>query len=525
MRELRQSARLQRTPVILAVVTAMMTLLSASIGGVASVSAAPATVGVALFQTFFSLAFFGVTWLGPAVAASTIASERSGRTWEALTLTGLGPTVIARGKFAASLTYVCLYLVMLAPVGALPFLFGGVTATEVIVAFLALIVFAVLSVAFGLSISSKLASSATAIVVTLLVAVPLSLVGYLTLGVGLSFGAHELWPAVDRGLPVWLPTAYARADFGVPYVAFLVIAPLVLIALPAWYLYEVTVANMSGASDDQSSGLRRWFSVSCPVLAIASSVPAFLVSTGQWVAMAWAMSAVFSMIVFGAFGFVSEPLGPSRRVMVHWDRANVGRVRRFMGPGLLRACALLLGLGLVCLVAQGAAGMLLEITAGGTGAHDDALRLVAFGGYLAAFSTFVVGFAAVTRAYSRAATLPRLLLLAALFLVAIGPWIAMAIAGIVASGTQSDTAIAIAAPSPTYVLRMVSAFDATETRRDLVLTAGSVCAVGWAALGVGLLAVAASRARRVVADHAAALQHLEETLQAEEIPVGEAGAE
>ena len=169
MRELRQSARLQRTPVILAVITGMMTLLIASIGGVASVTAEPAKVGVALFQTFFSLAFCVVTWVGPAVAASTIAAERGGRTWEALLLTGLGPTTIARGKFAASLSYICLYIVMLAPVGALPFLFGGVTATEVIAAFALLFLFAVLSVAFGLSVSSKFSSPAVAIVVTLLV--------------------------------------------------------------------------------------------------------------------------------------------------------------------------------------------------------------------------------------------------------------------------------------------------------------------------------------------------------------------
>src|SRR5688572_17869414 len=138
MRELRQSARLQRTPVILATVTGMMTLLICSVGGVASVTAEPAKVGSGIFHTFFSLAFAVVTWIGPAVAASSIAGERGNRTWEALVLTGLTPAKIARGKFLASLTYVSLYIVMLAPVGALPFLFGGVTATEVLIAFVIL---------------------------------------------------------------------------------------------------------------------------------------------------------------------------------------------------------------------------------------------------------------------------------------------------------------------------------------------------------------------------------------------------
>ena len=86
--------------------------------------------------------------VGPAVAANSIASEREGRTWEAVLLTGLSPTVIARGKFLAAFTAIAMYIVMLAPVGALPFLFGGVTATEVVLAFAGLFLIALLSVAF-----------------------------------------------------------------------------------------------------------------------------------------------------------------------------------------------------------------------------------------------------------------------------------------------------------------------------------------------------------------------------------------
>ena len=103
IRELKQAARLQRTPIILAVVTGMMTLLICSVGGVASTTAEPAKVGVGIFHTFFSLAFAVVTWVGPAVAANTIAGERGGRTWEALQLTGLSAATIARGKYTTGL--------------------------------------------------------------------------------------------------------------------------------------------------------------------------------------------------------------------------------------------------------------------------------------------------------------------------------------------------------------------------------------------------------------------------------------
>src|SRR5204862_273658 len=83
-------------PITLAVVSILMTLLMASIGGIMSTTSSPASTGVALFQVFFSLAFFVVVLVGPAVAANSIASEREGRTWEAVVLTGMRPGEVER---------------------------------------------------------------------------------------------------------------------------------------------------------------------------------------------------------------------------------------------------------------------------------------------------------------------------------------------------------------------------------------------------------------------------------------------
>src|SRR5450432_4366980 len=349
MRELKQAARLQRTPIMLAVVTAMMTLLICSVGGVASTTSDPAKVGVGIFHTFFSLAFAVVTWVGPAVAANTIAGERSGRTWEALQLTALSPRTIARGKFLAAFTYISLYIVMLVPVGALPFLFGGVTATEVLLAFLLLVLLAALSVAFGLSVSAKFSSPAAAIIVTLLVALPVSMTVYGAAGVGLSFAAHEQWPGVPAGPPVWLPTAYVRADFGLAYLAFLVLLPALLTTLPAWLFYEVTVANMGSPSDDRSTRLRVWFLLAMPLFSGAVALVTFAVGSTDWVysgsALIWAFGC------FGAFLFAGEPLGPSSRVLTHWEREGTSGFRRSLGPGVLRASMLL-----IALTAAGLAG-------------------------------------------------------------------------------------------------------------------------------------------------------------------------
>ena len=61
MREMRQSARLARTPWVLLSLVLAPTLLLSTIGGLAaSSSTTPAELGGMLFQTFFSIAYFVV---------------------------------------------------------------------------------------------------------------------------------------------------------------------------------------------------------------------------------------------------------------------------------------------------------------------------------------------------------------------------------------------------------------------------------------------------------------------------------
>ncbi len=514
MREMRQAARLTRTPIILATVTGVMALLMCSVGGIASVGAEPAKVGSALFHTFFSLAFAVVTWVAPAVAAGTIASERGGRTWEALVLTGLGPTVIARGKFLASLTYISLYVVMLVPVGALPFLFGGVTATEVFAAFALLLLFAVLSVAFGLSLSSKLANSAVAIVVTLIIAIPLSILTYVMLGPVLSIAVHDLWSSVPAGPPVWLPSAYVRADFGLEYVVFLVAIPLVATVLPAWLLYEVTVSNMRSLSDDRSSGIRRWFLVATPAMVVACAAPAFAVPSDEWAAATMGLAFFCAYLVFMAFVFTGEPAGPSRRVRVHWEREGASALRRFLGPGVLNACSLLLGLGLGGIAALALAGVGAVTLAKGTSTAVSNERILACAVYAAAFFCFVVGFAAWARSRALGSAMPRVLLFAALFAAFVGPWIVMAITGVL---TQSmGDSIVVGAPSPLFTLVMLDEMDGVSSKRDVVLAAGAISSAAWALIGVGLLGAAKIKVRRVLREHDRGVAELDRLLEAED---------
>jgi len=505
MRELRQSARLQRTPVILMTVTVAVALLICSVGGIASVTAEPAKVGVAIFHTFFSLLFALVSWLGPAVAASSIAGEKNGRTWEALALTGLPAPSIARGKFLAAFTYVASYLVMLAPVGALPFLFGGVTATEVVLAFLCCFVFALLAVAFGLSLSSKFQSSAAAIIVTLMVTLVTSFAAYMLLGVGLSVAIHDEWPAIPQGAPVWLPAAWVRVDFSLLYLAFLIVIPAVAVLVPAWLFYEVTVANLASPSDDRSTRLRVWTIVSSLLVAGCSAMISIATRQLDWAKVEGAFLFVF--FTFTVFMVAGEPLGPSRRVRVAWDRAKRGALLRALGPGVVPATTWLLALMLVAFVACAGVGVLTMTTPG------DRTVLLAFDGQLLAFLVFLCGISAFFRTRAEGATVPRVLLVLTIVTATIGPWIVMAIAGFVAR--TGDGTMALGAPSPIYAFVLAEELKHGSVTSSSLLMPAIVCSAGYALFGVGLLAMAAGRAHQRLGEERERLSRLEAMLDAE----------
>ena len=512
IRELRQSARLGRTPLILTILAIGMTLLIAVVGGLVSTWESPATTGVVIFQVFFSLAYFLVTLIGPAVAANSIASEREGRTWEAVLLTGLPPGVIARGKFLSAFTAISMYLVMLAPVGALPFLFGGVTAIEVVVAFAGLFLLALLSIAFGLAMSSLMSSMRAAIIVTLMLAIPLSGSAFLSLGWGLSYAAHHVWPGVSEGPPIWLPTAYERAPFDLTYVAFLVVLPVLVIALPAWFLYEVTVANLTSITDDRSSGLKRSFLIAAPALVlIALTVILSISAFDRAPAAMCGIGGLLCFFCFCVFLFAGDPIGPSRRVIMQWDRDGSGRFRRFIGPGVMRSATLLLlagGLGIALVAALG----LERTAAAGSITHTDVASIACFGGYALAFYVFVVGLAAFLRSRARTALSARILLFALLVAVSVGPWIVAAIAGLVAENAGKN-ALIIGAPSPFYVFVMLDGLGRADRVPVIV---GMVMAAAYAVIGLLLLGAAGSRCRAIIRKHEETLAETDRILAAED---------
>jgi len=512
IRELRQAARLTRTPIILMAVTVMITLIIAAVGGGASSTNPSDQVGMIVFHTFFSLAFFIVAWLGPSLAANAIATEREGRTWEAVILTGLRPQVIARGKFLAAYTAIGTYIVMLAPVGALPFLFGGVHPAEVVIAFIYLFIFALLSVAFGLAISSKMGNSRGAIVLTLLLAVPASFFVYGVGGPLTAQAVHQLWDRVHPSAPVWLPTAYVRGQFGPEYMALLFGLPALAVVLPAWFLYEATVANLASGNDDRSTGLKRWYVATALVLAATCAIAIVPIPyAGDEPFAVGSISGLFAFSAFSLFVFAGEPLAPSRRVTYAWDRDEVGPLRRFFGPGIVKTAHLQFGVGLFAFLLVSIIG-LNEISSPPPGPFAisvDPMGFVRFALFAAGYFVFMVGLTTFLRARSQSSGNARILLLVILAALAIVPWIVAAMVGALSRG--DDTALVIASPSPFF------GFVLMKDRLDpLLYGTGYVATAVLTGLGFMLHAAGARKVRKVVSEFEERLAKADERLADED---------
>ncbi len=498
IREVRQAARLDRTPWLLGGITLLLALLVASIGGTASsASISPAKVGLAVNQVFFSLAYGVVMLVGPAVAANTIAAEREGRTWEALVLTGMTPAQIARGKFLSSYTTLSLYIIAIAPIGALAFVFGGTTATETVVGFILLFMLAALWVAFGLAISAAMTSLRGALVLTLILAILMGPTLYGIFGPGVGALAHEHWRQIPAGLPIWLPVAYTRAAFGMDYLVLLVALPFVAVALPAWFLYETTVANLSAPTDDRSSGLKRWFIASTLALAgLAASIPGSLgTGAGRLLnpaslaahASLWILSTFFGLV---ALLFMSEPSGPSRRLTTKWETKGTGALARSLGPGLARTFALIMGLETAAFAAAtGGAVFALVAFHGGAEVAPVALS----GAFIWAHVLFFTGLCAWIRSRSDGVIGARVIVVAIMTALVVVPWGFAAVGGIT---TKQNDWLALGAPNPFYLFVVLTQLRASSPNQILI-TVGYISILVFAALGIFLFALAARKAHAV----------------------------
>jgi hypothetical protein len=325
-------------------------------------------------------------------------------------------------------------------------------------------------------------------------------------------------------MPIWLPLAYQRAAFGLDYVVLLVVFPLLLVAVPAWFLYESTIANLTGEADDRSSGLKRWFAISTPVVALVGSVPSLLATdddTRAALCITGILVFVLHMLLC-AMLFAAEPPGPSRRVDVRWRRANAGAVKRFLGPGLFRTMLLVV---FMCVVGVAAIAFIdgAAIAMHGTSTIGDRSleQIAVVAAYVTPYCVFAIGLLAWLRARNASPWVPRIIAVGVLFLIAVAPWVVAAITGVLAdSGAKAW--ILLAAPSPFFLVSMLSEVGSYTHDAPMMIPTGMIFALAWGCLGLLFLSIAKHRSDKILAERDAILKRSEAAYEAEERAATEA---
>ena len=498
VRELKQAVRTGRTIVVLLILAVLVGLLVVSIAGAFGMGKGPVNLGPVLFQVFFSLAFFIVLVVGPTMAAVGVASEKDGRTWEALALAGLDGRAVARGKFWTAATAVTAFQCMIAPASLFCLLLGGVTIVEIFLAFALLWTIALIGIAFGVAVGAWAGSTASATLTTLGTALVGAPALYFGAGLATSFLAHATWPGIPSALPVWLPLAYTRAHFDALYVLLLIVLPLTVAALALWFFYELAVLLLSPTADDRATGIKRWYLVSLPILTGMAAIPGLMTrgmgSTTAWIA---GLAGLYAFLTFTAFVLAGDALAPSPRVEFRWQKAGAGWATRGLGPGLVQTCTLQLVTALMSMAifALVGAGLLSRGIFPGL-PPVPAVSLLLCAENWSAFLVFVTGFLLWSRVRSESVGAARLLTAMVSIVAVAAPWAFFVVLAYPASKRGFDATI-LAAPSPLYSLAMIRAIEKGEPH--LALTAGLGCSLGWASLGLTLFGFGARRATKAIA--------------------------
>ncbi len=143
-----------------------------------------AQIGQTLFAGLAFTLLFLVCVVAPAVTVGAISSERERLTYEMLVSTSLPPWRLLWGKLVSALSYVALLLIAAVPLGSIIYLFGGITARNVVQAAAIIVLTAITCALIGIWASALTGRTGRAAVLAYLV------IG-LVLG-GLLFSA-EIW--------------------------------------------------------------------------------------------------------------------------------------------------------------------------------------------------------------------------------------------------------------------------------------------------------------------------------------------
>ncbi len=129
-----------------------------------------------LFDIFFLGQFFLVSLMAPTFAAGSITGEKERKTYEMLLASPLRPGTILVGKLLSSLSYLVILILSSLPLMILCYLLGGLLLSEITRSYLVLILAAGTFGLLSVACSSYFRRTSSALVVSYLVVLPLSLI-------------------------------------------------------------------------------------------------------------------------------------------------------------------------------------------------------------------------------------------------------------------------------------------------------------------------------------------------------------
>jgi len=135
------------------------------------------SIALQLIDFFFLGQYILASLMAPTFAAGAISGEKERKTYEMLLASPLSPWAIVIGKMVASLTHLVVLIFSSLPIIMLALPLGGVSIWEVLAAYLWLMISIILFGSIGLACSCKFHRTASSLVVSYLIILPLVILG------------------------------------------------------------------------------------------------------------------------------------------------------------------------------------------------------------------------------------------------------------------------------------------------------------------------------------------------------------
>ncbi len=169
-----------------------------------------------LVNLFFLGQYVLASLMAPSFAAGAITGEKERKSYELLLATPLRPSAVVLGKLVASLSHLAILIFASLPIVMLCLPLGGVSLYEVLAAYLGLILSVITFGMISLAASSYFRRTASSLVVSYLLILPLALMGVLCWNALADSGSFRLFvivtllPVAGGALVISLFTATSR---------------------------------------------------------------------------------------------------------------------------------------------------------------------------------------------------------------------------------------------------------------------------------------------------------------------------